>query len=113
MTEQPFQDLPVSVYWIWALTFAEATLIVLPMTLYFLRRVLKTARHLQRDMKEMAEAAARITQYSSSLNTSIESLNLTALVQLADSLQKLPLPVGSISTGSAHPGNGKNSGGIL
>ncbi len=112
MTAQTLQGLPVAMYWVWALALAETTLIVLPLTIYFLRRALKTARRVQRDMKEMAEAGARITQHGASFSKSIGSLDMTALLRLADSLQKLPLPVEPSSSGLVHPGNGKNSGGV-
>jgi hypothetical protein len=112
MTGLVLQDLPVIAYWVWALVLAETTLIVLPLTIYFLRRALKTARRVQRDMKEMAEAGVRITQHSGSLSTSIGAIDMTALVQLAESLAKVPLQVEPTWTGMAHPGNGKNTGGV-
>lgn len=112
MTAQMLQDLPAAVYWVWTLALAEATLIVLPLTIYFLRRALKTARRVQRDLHEMAEAGVRITQHSGSLSTSIRSIDMTALLQLAESLQEPPVQVEPTSTGLVHAGNAENPGGV-
>lgn len=113
MSPQTLQDLPAEVFGVWVLALAEAILIVLPLTIFFLRRGLKTARRLQHDMKEMAEAGVRITQHSSSLSRSIRSMDMTALLQLAESLHEPPVPVEPTSTGLVHAGNGNNSGGVL
>lgn len=112
MTAQTLQDLPDTVFGVWVLALAEAALIVLPLTIYFLRRALKTARRIQRDLKEMAEAAALITQRSDSLSSSIRSIDMTALLQLAESLHEPPVQVDPPSTGLVHAGNGKNPGGV-
>ncbi len=112
MTGLALQDLPIEAYWVWSLALAEMTLIVLPLTIYFLRRALKTARRAQRDIKEMAEASARITLQRGNLCASLGEIDTTALVQLAESLAKPPPQVELASTGLIHPGNGKNSGGV-
>ncbi len=112
MTVQWLQDLPPTVYWVWSLALAEATLIVLPLTIYFLRRALKTARRLQRDLADMAEAGVNLARLSGSLSTSIGSMDMTALLQLAESLPEPPVQVKPTSTGVVHAGNGENPGGI-
>lgn len=112
MNGQTLQDLPDVAFGVWVLTLAVAALIILPTTIYFLRRSLKTARRLQRDMKEMTEAGVRITQRSSTLRRSIRSMDMTALVQLAEALHEPPVPVEPTSTGLVDAGNGKNPGGV-
>lgn len=112
MTAETLQNLPVGLYWVWAAALAQATLIALPLTIYFLRRALKTARRLQHDLKAVADAGEHLAQLSSSLSMSIGSIDMPALVQLADSLHKPPVQVERMSAGLVHAGNGKNQGGI-
>ncbi len=47
-------------YWIWAITLAVITFVVVPVALYWLHRLLKAARMIERYTREMLEAGVGI-----------------------------------------------------
>ena len=47
-------------YWIWAVTLAVITFVVVPVALYWLHRLLKAARSIERYTREMLEAGVGI-----------------------------------------------------
>ncbi len=85
--------LPITVYWVWILALAEATLIVLPLTIYSRRQSLKTARRAQRNLKEMAEAGTRIRVNAGNLKRFNETVDIKPLLKLAESLRERPMEI--------------------
>ncbi|CAN5777478.1 hypothetical protein BH20VER1_BH20VER1_07930 [soil metagenome] len=47
-------------YWIWAITLAVITFVVVPVAIYWLHRLLKAARMIERYTREMLEAGVGI-----------------------------------------------------
>ncbi len=105
------QDLPDVVYGVWVLGLAVSALVVLPLTILVLRRGLISAHRLRDELKEMADAQARIEQHYGHLAASGGTTELVALRRLTESLAGQWAPLDKRSSGAAPAGGPQHSGG--
>jgi hypothetical protein len=75
-------------YWIWAITLAIITFVVVPVALYWLQRLLKAARMIERYTREMLEAGVGIANNTAAVPALEETLKTAGSLVEASKLLK-------------------------
>ena len=85
-------------YWIWAITLAIITFVVVPVALYWLTRLLKAAHSIERYTREMLEAGVGIAKNTSAVPALEETLKVAgSLVEASKLLKNAADEVGSLA----------------
>lgn len=86
---------PPAVFWIWGITLAVVTLIVVPLALYLLHRTLRAAMSIERYTRESLEAGVGIASNTAAISALDETI--AAATSLLEATQKLRQRTADIS----------------
>ncbi|HSH37303.1 MAG TPA: hypothetical protein VK993_00845 [Chthoniobacterales bacterium] len=85
-------------YWIWAITLAIITFVVVPVALYWLTRLLRAARMIERYTREMLEAGVGIANNTAAVPALEQTLKTAgSLVEASRLLKGAADDVGSLA----------------
>lgn len=91
-------------YWIWAITLAVITFVVVPVALYWLHRLLRAARGIERYTREMLEAGVGIANNTAAVPALEQTLATAGSLVAASKLLKGGADdVGSLAVDLAAP----------
>ena len=87
-----------AVYWIWGVTLATITFVVVPVALYLLRRALRAAQAIERYARESLTAGVGIATNTSAIPALEQTLAVaTSLVEASKLLRARTEELGSIA----------------
>lgn len=75
-------------YWIWAITLAIITFVVVPVAVYWLHRLLKAAKSIERYTREMLEAGVGIAKNTAAVPALEQTLQVAGSLVEASKLLK-------------------------
>lgn len=85
-------------YWIWAITLAIITFVVVPVAVYWLHRLLKAAKSIERYTREMLEAGVGIMNNTAAVPALEDTLKTAgSLVEASKLLKASADEVGSLA----------------
>ncbi len=91
-------------YWIWAITLAIITLVVVPLAIYLLHRALTAARGIERYTREMLEAGVGIANNTAAIPALEDTLKTAgSLVEASRLLKARADDVGGVAVDLAAP----------